>query len=79
MRECMWESNTIYRPSHEFKLKTFNINKPDMVREDELVIENEYLTKDPTQVDRKNDLPEWGVQLASMVNVTPERLQLVSK
>jgi hypothetical protein len=79
MREHMWESHNIYRPSRQYKLITFDATKPEDIREDELVIENEYLFQDPKSIDAFRDLPEWSEQLKAPVNVTQERLQLLSK
>ena len=79
MREAMWEGHTIYRPSRQYKLKTFNVDKPEQVREDELVIENEYLKENPRAADIRNDLPTWSKQLRLSVNRTDERLDLLGK
>jgi hypothetical protein len=78
MREFMWEGLNIYRPSREYKLLTFNITKPEQIRNDDLVLENEYLKKDPSRVDIFNDVPEWGYQLYRPIEITPERLDLIS-
>ena len=73
----MWEGLNIYRPGREYKTITFNVTKPEQIRDDKLVIKNEYYNR-PEQADIHQDIPEWGYDLFMEVNRTPERMKLLS-
>ena len=73
----MWESYSIYRPSRLYKLSTFMNKKPENYRDDKHVIENEYLV-DPEIADSRPQIPEWGYDLRRKVNITDDRIDLVS-
>jgi hypothetical protein len=77
-REFIRENYTIFRPSRLYKKSTFSAKRPEDIRDDKFVIKNEYHI-DPLTADSKNDLPEWSSELHRLVNITKDRLDLVSK
>jgi hypothetical protein len=60
-----------------YKKSTFSARKPEDIRDDKFIIENEYITN-PEFADSKLDLPEWSSDLSKVVNITQDSLDLVS-
>jgi hypothetical protein len=67
-KEYMRESFNIYRPSRMYKKSTFSARKPEDIRNDKFIIDNEYITN-PEFADSKPDLPEWSSDLSKVVNI----------
>jgi hypothetical protein len=76
-KEYMREGFNIYRPSRMYKKSTFSARKPEDVRDDKFVIDNEYIN-DPDGADNKIDVPEWSSDLKKQVNITKESVELFS-
>jgi hypothetical protein len=76
-REYMWENYNIYRPSRMYKKSIFSPQRPEDVRDDKIIINNEYIHNFDS-ADSQPDLPEWSKDLAKVVNITKDSLDLVS-
>lgn len=69
---------TIFRPSHDNLLKVFEGINPGSIKNDKLIVNNEFITN-PYMANSLSNMPEYGSLLSSEVNVTDDTLNLFSK
>ncbi len=74
---AMFGHMSIYRPSHRNKELTFDAQKPEDVRDDKLVVDNEYQSN-PLEAEIVPEMPPWSDELKDDVNITEERIELLS-
>jgi hypothetical protein len=77
-KNMMFGHSTIYRPEHSIKELAFEATSPNQLYKDKIVENNEY-SNDPFSGDIESDLPPYASKYLNPVNVTTERLELLSK
>jgi hypothetical protein len=68
---------TIWRPEHEIKKSAFEPTSPNQVQKGTYYEPNEY-DFDPLYADLEADLPPWAYYMRQSINITKERLDLLS-
>lgn len=68
---------TIFRPSHDNLLKVFEGINPGSIKNDKLVVNNEFITN-PYMSNSLSNMPEYGSLLTQEVNITDDTLNLFS-
>lgn len=69
---------TIWRPEHVRKKLAFEADEPDQLYKGQIIEKNLYLDE-PGFADVKTDLPLYAELYTQLVNVTEDRLKLLSK
>jgi hypothetical protein len=77
-KNMMYGHTTIYRPDHHYKELAFEATSPDDLYKDKILENNEYVT-DPLGGDLNVDLPNYAAKYFNQVNVTADRMELLSE
>ena len=77
-KNMMFGHSTIYRPDRTIKELAFEATTPDQLYKDKIMEDNEY-SFDPLCGDINSDLPPYAVKFLNQINITEEKLDLLSK
>lgn len=77
-KNMMYGHTTIYRPDHSIKEVAFEATSPDQLYKDKIVENNEYFS-DPITGDLVSDLPPYAEKYMRDINITEDKMELLSK